>query len=215
MLADAAGQLLGWEGALLRTMRGIWRDPGGLALDFVNGRRKSYLNPARFCFVSLALWMLVLKLFDFDVLNAAGVEFGSSDPGTEARVEQLRGFLSRNFDWLLFLALPLRAVALKIAFRRAEYTVAACLVQIFYVAGFSFLIGAILIAFDAAGLKGAFQLRPVVAFVWAVRSARSFFQVGWFQAGSKVFVVTLMHMLVTILAVGLFALPWLLWSGGS
>lgn len=212
MLVDAAGQLLGWEGALLRTMRGLWRDPGGLALDFVNGRRKSYLNPARFCFVSLALWMLMLKLFDFDVLFAAGVEFDSDDPATAATVQQLRGFLSRNFDWLLFTALPLRAVALKVAFRRAGYTVAACLVQILYVAGFGFLIGALLIVLDAAGLMGASQLRPLVAFVWAVRSARSFFGVSWLQASSKIFVVTFIHMLVTVLVGGMFALSWLVWT---
>jgi hypothetical protein len=99
---------MGWDGALFRTMRGLWRNPGELALDYVHGRRKSYLHPARFCFISLALWMVALKFAGMNVLEAAGMEFDATSGDARETVAKIRAFLSRHFDWLIFLALPLR-----------------------------------------------------------------------------------------------------------
>ena len=213
LLRQGMGQITGWDGALVRTMRGLWRDPGGLSLDYVQGRRKSYLNPARFCFISLALWMLMLKFAGIDALEAVGVEFDASRSQAQEVAAQVRGFLTRHFDWLLFLALPLRGYFFQRAFRGSGHTVGACLVPVLFVNGFSFLVGVLLLGAGAALSVDAFKLRPFIAMVWTIRMAHDFFQVGWIEAICKSVLVTLFHAAATVVIVGALVFPWILLKG--
>ena len=178
-LREALGQILGWDGSLLRTMRGLLCNPGGLALDYVRGRRRSYLHPARFCFISLALWLLVVRGTGMDVLSAVGIEFDVRSSESGAIVTDLKQFLSRHFDWLVFLFLPLRALFLRLAFRRSEYTVGACLVPVLFVNGFGSLVGLLLAMASTFIVDDAFKLRPAIAMLWMIRTTRDFFDVGW------------------------------------
>ena len=212
-LREAVGQILGWDGSLLRTMRGLWRNPGALALDYVRGRRKSYLHPARFCFISLALWLLALKLADMDVLSAAGIEFSAGEGERHAVIEDIKGFLTQHFDWLLFLFLPVRALFFRLAFRRSGHTVGACLVPVLFVNGFGSLVGVLLVGAGAFIAGDAFQLRPAIAMVWTIRATRDFFDVGWFEATFKSVLVVMAHVVAMIVIVALVAAPWIYLKG--
>ena len=63
--------LVGWDSALMHTFSGLLRSPGHLVAEYVSGRRRRFINPARFCFLSLALWFLTNRLFQIDPLDAS------------------------------------------------------------------------------------------------------------------------------------------------
>ncbi len=213
LLREGMGQILGWDGALLRTMRGLWQKPGELALDYVGGRRKSYLHPARFCFISLALWMVALKLAGINVLEAAGLEFDAGGGDARETAAKIRAFLSRHFDWLIFLALPLRGYFFQRAFRRSKRTVGACLVPVLYVNGFGFLIGVLLVGVGAIVSEDALRIRPLISMIWTIRTMRAFFGVGWVEATLKSILVLAVHVLATVVSVGLLVLLWIYLGG--
>ena len=211
MLAEGVRQIAGWDGALVRTMTGLWSNPGGLARDYVEGRRRSYLNPARFCLVSLALWLLVVRLLGLDLFDGIGVEFSTNEAGGSVETDELRAFVERHFDWLLLLTFPVRAWWIKVAFRRSRASVAECLVQVLYVAGFGFLVGILLSVADRAGASHGLKLRPLIGVFWSIRAARVYFSASWTAATLKMLWVTFAHMAVTVLIMGAIAVPWVLW----
>ena len=211
MLAEGVRQLAGWDGALIRTLKGLLIDPGGLSRDYVQGRRRSHLNPARFCLVSLGLWLVLIKLLGFEVLDTAGIRFTSNSTDPCALAEKIRAFMTRHFDSLLFATLPIRAWIMRLTFRRSNASVAECLVQVLYVSGFGFLVGALLVTMDAAGLHGVYKARPFIALIWAIRAARGYFRTSWLEAIAKIFLVLIAHMLATGLLVALVVLLWVRW----
>ncbi len=191
-------------------MRGLWKDPGGLAADYVNGRRKQYLNPARFCFVALGLWFVALKVLGVDVLDSLGVHASVDGAEAKAVAEQVREFVRRHLDWFLFLALPARSFFFARAFRTSGRSVPACLVLVLYVAGFGFLVGILLAGLEASGLQGAQGFRPLIGLLWSIRATRAFFGASWRAAILKTVLVSLLHMLSTVLLVALVAVPWVM-----
>ena len=208
-LREATGQILGWDGSLLRTMRGLLRRPGGLALDYVHGRRKSYLHPARFCLISLALWTVTMKLANIDVLSSAGIILDSGSDERFPALVDFKGFLMRYFDWLLFVILPLRALFFQLAFHRSGHTVGACLVPVLFVSGFGSLLGLLLVGVSQVLAYDAIQLRPVIAMLWTIRATRDFFEVGWIEATLKSILVMFAHLLATIVIIVFLASLWL------
>jgi len=64
VMRDAAGNLVAIDGRLWRTLQALLFRPGQLTLEYLRGRRKHYVRPARLFFVTALLMFAVMRLFD-------------------------------------------------------------------------------------------------------------------------------------------------------
>jgi hypothetical protein len=214
VLLDAFHNLVGWDSALARTLRGLAVDPGGLAADYVAGRRRRFVQPARFCLLALALWFLFARSLGFDPMELAGFKFepGEGTGEEAARILRVREFLARNFEVLLYLSLPLRAALLRWFFPRSGRNLAECVVLVLYLAGFGYLLGfvasPILVVDERAGLL----VQNLASLTWSVRAARTFFGAGWWAAGWRSLVAAVVHVLGTALLALLLGFAYWWWT---
>jgi hypothetical protein len=213
VLLEAVQNFVNWDSTLMRTLRGLACAPGRLALEYVRGKRKSYVAPARLCLITLALWLVATRWLGIDPLATSGLELktaGETEPNALRVATELREFLTRHLDVLLYVSLPVRAIVLKQLFRRSAFNVAECFVLVLYVASFGFLVAILLSPFMVLEPRLWMALRQAIAFVWSVWAARVFFRVGWWAALWRMALATLLHMLGTGLTMLAVALPFVL-----
>lgn len=203
--------LVGWDSALGHTLKGLLRAPGRLAAEYASGRRRRFVNPARFCLLSLALWFLATRVLFIDPMEASGIRITGSSSEAAARLAgEVRAFLARHLDVLMFLSLPLRALLLRLFFRRSRRNLAECLVVVLYVAGFGYLLGMLLAPLHKLGYAWVVPARPLLTLVWSYRAALGFFGKGRLATLWRILLVSLLHTIGTIVFFGLVAVPWVL-----
>lgn len=201
----------GWDSALGHTLQGLLRSPGRLVADYASGRRRRFVNPARFCLLSLAMWFLATRVLFLDPMEASGIRITGSSGGEAARLaDEVREYLARHLDILLFFSLPLRALLLRGFFRRSGRNLAECLIMVLYIAGFGYLFGMLFAPLQALDQEWAAQARPLLTLVWSYWAALGFFGKGWFATLWRMLCVSLLHMIGTFLFFGIIAVPWVL-----
>jgi hypothetical protein len=120
VLKQSFQNLIGWDSALGRTLS------GSLIHDYVSGRRRRFVNPARFCLLSLTLWFLATRLFGIDPVDMAGINVTSNSGNNREIAAEIRDFIGSNLDLLMFLSLPLRALLMRTFFRGSGRNLAEC-----------------------------------------------------------------------------------------
>lgn len=218
VLAETANSLVGLDSALRRTLRDLIRRPGSLIEDYVAGRRRKYVNPARFCLLSLGLWFVVAGLCGLEALEISGIRISSnSDTESSARIAgRAREIIGDRLELLLFLALPIRAACLQLLFRRSGRNLAESLVLVLYVAGFGYLLAAAMtpISVWVGGGQAIAAFRGFVAILWTVRIARDFYGTSWFGATWRSLAVAFLHVLGTVVFFASIVVPWILLTEG-
>ena len=143
LMREAFAQWLNLESALVRTIRGLTRNPGALCRDYVAGRRKRYTHPFKYCLTLVALFFLVNTMLGLEI--GLRVE-GPTDPDAAAKTEILRDFVATHITNILFLALPFFALGLRLVFRSAGFNVAEIYAFVLFVTGHVFLFGLLLLS---------------------------------------------------------------------
>ncbi len=214
VLSDAFQNLVGWDSALGRTLAGLVRSPGPMAVDYVEGRRRRYVNPARFALLSLALWLLFTKVMGIDPLEASGMRVSSEGGGADSSefVSEIRTFLGSYLNVLLYLALPLRAFLLRLFFRSSGRNLAECLVLVLYLAGFGYLIGFLFTPLVAQGHSWCTLARNLLVLSWSIWASRHFFGRSWWSTAWRLLIVTFLHLVGTVLFFGAISVPVALWK---
>src|SRR5450432_407828 len=69
VMRDAAGNLVAIDGRLWRTLQALLFRPGQLTLEYLRGRRRYYIRPARLFFVTALLMFATMRLFDTQLLT--------------------------------------------------------------------------------------------------------------------------------------------------
>ncbi|MEO8741414.1 MAG: DUF3667 domain-containing protein [Casimicrobiaceae bacterium] len=64
IMRDAGGSLVAIDGRLWRTLQALLFRPGLLTLEYLRGRRKHYIRPARLFFITALLLFAVMRLVD-------------------------------------------------------------------------------------------------------------------------------------------------------
>ncbi len=64
LMRDAAGHFVAFDGRLWRTVYNLLFRPGLLTTEYLRGRRKHYVRPARLFFVTAILLFAVIRLAD-------------------------------------------------------------------------------------------------------------------------------------------------------
>ena len=85
LISDAYGELVGWDGKLVRTMVLLLRSPGALARAILDGHRASYISPVRlYLSCSLLYFLVSAAVPDPNVARTFDAGFGIDTPATEA-----------------------------------------------------------------------------------------------------------------------------------
>jgi hypothetical protein len=186
--------------------------PATLVHEYVGGRRRTYVNPARFCLLSLALWFFVMHVAGVDPIEWSGISVTASSSGTDdpGLVQDMRAVLSRNLELLQYLALPVLGLLLRWLFRKRGRNFAECLVLVLYVAGLRYLFMTLLIPIELAVDRPQTELRAVAGFAWFTWTARGFFGASTWSAAWRMLLALTLHKVATILLCASIVIPYVL-----
>jgi len=162
LVSDSFDQIIEWRLPWPRTVIDLCWRPGNLALDYVRGRRAHYVNPVKYCFVVVAIAMVI----------------GSFIKG--GIVEPYRGqvvYADLPANLLALLAVPIQVAVLRLTFLSGSRTMTEIAVLCLYVTAQFVLLGQVsrLIAPDLGPL--AYALIGVQAAI-GVAGVKDFFQSG-------------------------------------
>ncbi len=212
VLLDVLQNFVGWNSALVNTMRGLLTAPGQMVVEYVEGKRRRYVNPAKFCLLSSALWYLAMNLGGLDALSASGIRMTATLASEEdkALTAALSAFIGRNLELLQYLSLPLLATYLRFTFRRAGRNFAECLVFVLYLFGLRYLASIPAIPFGAVWPDAPASFRVLFGTIWMTWAASRFFGTTLWGSLWRVMISFVLHLLSTLVLFGLVAIPWFL-----
>ena len=211
VLLDAFQSFVGWDSALANTVGGLFKNPGRLVANYVKGRRRYYVNPARFCLLTSAFWYLAMQLADLDTMAASGISItGSSSDAAADLAGRIRDFIGRNLELMQYLSLPLLAGALRLTFRKAGRNLAECLVFVMFLYGFRFLMSLVAVPFAFLHPEAIQWRRYVFGLGWTIWAAKTFFGVGVWSTLWRTTTAMFLHFFGTILLFALIAVPWVM-----
>ncbi len=98
---------------LLHTLKEIFTRPGGVALDYVQGKRKKYYN---FFYLLLIIIGIYVFLRSSTALNP------ETDFVMEGASKKLGEFIKSNRKMMIFSLIPILGISSYIVFRRLQYT---------------------------------------------------------------------------------------------
>jgi hypothetical protein len=112
------------KGGLLHVRKGIWytmiqlfRRPGHMIRDYIDGKRVKYISPITLAVLLAATYALVIQDFHISLHQSA-----SSTPDIEDKhVDVLLDWALKYNSWLMLLTLPLISMSSFICFRRQGY----------------------------------------------------------------------------------------------
>lgn len=210
--ADLAEHLLQVDSGLLRTLRGLSRNPGRLAREYVFGMRTRYVNPFKYCLTITALFLAWNLLIGYDVTGAvdpaAMANAFGSEGGEKAAV--VLPFVERtvktHLNTAIFLALPIFALALRRLYRRSGFNFAETYAFLLFVTGHTYLVGMLLSVVGLVVPAAALVARVIFRFAYFAYAAVVFYDspkvVGTLKAlGAMLLFMLIMMIVIATLAV--------------
>lgn len=199
--ADLVQHFLQVDSGLGRTLIGLTRNPGRVAREYVFGMRARYVNPFKYCLTITALYFIWNSWIGFDVTGTVPVP--ELAPDAPERVRALAGFapamvetVREHLDNVVFLALPIFALALRGLFRRAGFNFAENYAFLLFVTGHTYLIG---MAFSVLGLAVpalSFALRVAFRFAFFAYGAVVFYDTPPVTGALKALAAMLVYMVI-------------------
>lgn len=189
---DLAHHVLNWEAPAWRTVRGLFVRPGKTIAAYVDGPRRTVVNPLKYCLVMGSLTIAAGKLFAGE--RPAFVPPPDAPPERIRRLESVHEFNLAMADWahlFTFALLPFLAVSLRAFFPRQGRTTVEHLTFSLFVFGQSFLIQALLMPFTSPSRTWAviFSALPIVYFVWC---ATTFYRGRWWWVAIRALLADLL-----------------------
>lgn len=136
-------QLFGLESRLGRSIIELTRSPGAVARAYVGGQRARYVNPFKYCLAIIAAYLLLGALLGVDPSQGIAASI-TQDGEVVPWVEEAQAFVRRNLSNLIFFALPLFALGLRLIYRRSGYNYAETYAFVLFIIGQVFLFRLIL-----------------------------------------------------------------------
>ena len=94
LAGDTVSELVGWDGKFAETIRTLFRKPGELTREWIEGRRVRYISPWRLYLTASLLYFVVtaaapnIRANQIDGVNLGPVAFGVTRDGSPARASQ-------------------------------------------------------------------------------------------------------------------------------
>jgi hypothetical protein len=146
---DFLQTIINTEKGVLRLFRGLATRPGATAADYVEGKRKTYLNPFTFLAICVAFMVLVntwLAPFRTDNWNDPALKASVENLGlSEQRIAAVQQLVNKYQNWAIVLVTPYFAAGLWIFFRKRKRNAAEIMVAYVLFAAFSFVLATCLL----------------------------------------------------------------------
>lgn len=218
--ADLAQHFLQFDSALGRTLIGLTRNPGKVAREYVFGMRKRYVNPFKYCFTITALFFVWNAWIGFDLTSTMPMPELPADAPEHAQALARFGpamiaTVKTHLNNVVFLALPLFALALRGLFRRAGFNFAENYAFLLFVTGHTYLIG---MAFSILGLAVpglSFAVRVVFRFAFFAYGAVVFYDTPKVTGTLKALAAMLVYMAIVGAVTASLTLAFLMLGSGS
>jgi len=218
--ADLVAHFLQVDSGLGRTLIGLTRNPGKVAREYVFGMRARYVSPFKYCFTITALFFVWNAWIGFDLTGV--VPFPEPPADAPERVLAAARFMpamiatvKTHLDNVVFLALPLFALALSRLFRRAGFNFAENYAFLLFVTGHTYLIG---MAFSVLGLAvpvASFALRVVFRFAFFAYGAVVFYDTPTVKGALKALAAMLVYMAIVAAVTTSLTLAYLMLGSGA
>ena len=174
----------------------MFRYPGMLTTEFLEGKRRKYTSPLRlYIVVSVAFFLWAAWIASRGLLLDSGQTM-DADAGGQAQ------FLSEGLPRLMFVFLPLFATLLKIAFHRRLYF--DHIIHSLHMHTVAYIVLAVMLPLEEVGHWFLIALQTLVfAYFpyYVVVSTRRVYDTGWLEAALKVFAVLFAYMVVVALVI--------------
>lgn len=181
---DALDSFLGLDGRVLGTLAGLTLRPGRVARSYVEGRRTSWLNPAKYFVVALGAYLLVMSLTGWSP-DDVGRRHPLPESLSPERRELLAGvlaFLEVALRVLTFASVPALAWWTRALFRARGLNFTEHCVLWLYVVGHGMLLfqaPSLLVIGRADWLLAPLSIAAILYPTWALRQ---FLGTTWLRA---------------------------------
>jgi hypothetical protein len=152
MFSELAHTVTHLDSSILRTLIGLTTKPGRVCLDYIDGKRKAYMNPAKYAFLTVTAYVLLMTFLHVNIWPPFA---GRRSPASEKMFNLILNLSS----YRLFVVLLLMAAIQRLLFRRSRHNFAECYVFNLFVFGHWMLIFFILAS------PGIYSTWPGYAFI--------------------------------------------------
>ncbi len=166
-----------------QTLRKLIRNPGKVALQYIDGGRAQYLNPIRFLLVCFTIYFALMVITGAQVEIANRVTLFTSDDivgvNTQLFLDYLKRVVAFQMDVIIFFTIPILALIVRWQYFRAHRNYAETFSFICFVFGLGYLLASILVPFQALLDMNSAYPKNIITGCLFVYGAKTFFEMSW------------------------------------
>lgn len=169
-----------------QTLRKLTRNPGKVALDYIEGGRAQYLNPVRFLLVTFTIYigLMVVTGAQLDIASRVFIPGNEQPTGEEASsyAQSLISIIATQMDMIVLVVIPLLTLFVRFQYWRSGRNYAETFTFICFVFGLGYLYGSLTVPIQF--IFGTFTtvFKNLITVGLFIQGARTFYGLGWGRA---------------------------------
>lgn len=172
------------DGTIWQTLRKLARNPGKVAIDYIEGGRAQFLNPVRFLIAAFTIYfgLMVMTGAQIDIANRVNIVQANGQLSADAQtfLTYLKGVIGSQMDIVIFFAIPLIAFLMRWQYCRAQRNYAETFTFICFVFGLGYLYASVLVPIQVLFDLNSTIPKNIITSVLFTYGARTFFNMNWF-----------------------------------
>jgi len=177
---DFFNRIYGLDGAVPNTIIGLWKHPGKVAQEYIDGIRGKYVGPVGYYFLMFTLFFILIAVFEVDMNKYTGVkelnDTITQTTGEELNEEKLKfqktiqQTVFKNLQYLTILFFPIFALWAKVFYKKSNYNILESIVFLFFVNAqmlFFNMVGIIIFILVGEPYKLIINIFGITFFAWA------------------------------------------------
>lgn len=166
-----------------QTLRKLTRNPGKVALQYIEGGRAQYLNPIRFLLVTFTIYFGLMVITGAQVDIANRMDIGLSESEIDADTRTFLAYLTRviasQMDVVVFFAIPLLAFLIRWQYYRSGRNYAETFSFVCFVFGLGYLYASLVVPIQFLADMNSATPKNIITGILFLMGARTFFKMGW------------------------------------
>ncbi|WP_420582207.1 DUF3667 domain-containing protein [Reichenbachiella sp.] len=184
--SDFFSRIYGLDGAFPRTVIGLFKNPGTVAREYIQGIRGKYVGPVGYYFLMFAILLLLIKISGFSVsdyfpktedLSNSIIDKTKSPQSQEAKVmaKMVQEKIHDNLQYIAVLMVPFVGFWSRLWFRKSGFNVLESIVLAFFSHGQAQIFNIVgFLVFAVSGYKNSIII-SLVATVYQMIAISLFF----------------------------------------
>lgn len=174
------------DSTLWQTLRKLTRNPGRVALDYIEGGRAQYLNPVRFLLVTFTIYigLMVVTGAQLDIASRVFIpgNVQPTDAAASSYAQSLISIIATQMDMIVLVVIPLLTLFIRFQYWRSGRNFAETFTFVCFVFGLGYLYGSLTIPIQF--ILGTFTtiFKNLITIGLFIQGARTFYDLGWGKA---------------------------------